>query len=156
SLAACGGSDGDTGQDVRDAGPPQYDAGTDASPPTPTGCLPAESTACDVFVSPTAGKDGNPGTRHVPVRTLKKALTIAKAGQTVSLADGTYDAANGETWPEKVPDGVTLDAVNPGRVVINGGPEAIGLEFIRSGRVQGLSFGGFRTAIAASTGSLLV
>ncbi|MCC6558048.1 MAG: DUF1565 domain-containing protein, partial [Polyangiaceae bacterium] len=55
-----------------------------------------------------AGDDAGPGTEEQPLRTLKRALSIARSGDTVHLFPGTYDAASGEDFLTPVGDGVTI------------------------------------------------
>ncbi len=61
-----------------------------------------------VYVRATTGADTNAGTLASPFKTITKALTIATVGMTVQVMPGTYDAANGETFPITVPAGVSL------------------------------------------------
>jgi hypothetical protein len=66
--------------------------------------------ACGIkhwFVS-TAGNDSNPGTSAQPFKTVTKALSLAKAGETVFVKPGQYGTANGDTLPFNVPAGVLL------------------------------------------------
>jgi endonuclease YncB( thermonuclease family) len=50
-------------------------------------------------VSASTGKDTNPGTTAAPFKTLFKALSVAKAGDTIRLRSGIYSqASNGETF----------------------------------------------------------
>jgi hypothetical protein len=65
------------------------------------------STPAQFFVAP-SGSDGNPGTQSQPFKTLTHALSVAGCGNQVHVAPGTYDAANGETFPLNVPPGVSL------------------------------------------------
>lgn len=52
-------------------------------------CLSAPSSATDFFVSP-AGKDGSPGTRSLPWRTIQHACDQLNAGDTVHVLRGVY------------------------------------------------------------------
>jgi hypothetical protein len=109
-----------------------------------------------------AGVDTNLGTSAAPFRTLKHALEVAGAGDTIQLADGTYDAAAGETWGYTSPAGLTLagqsttgttlvappppDASTPGA---NGLVAPAGLT------LKTLTLSGFDTAVATTgTGTL--
>jgi len=69
-----------------------------------------------LFVDPATGKDANPGTQSKPFKTLTKALSKAKAGDTVRLAGGVYSkATNGEAFSAAglpVPARVTLDGTS--------------------------------------------
>ncbi len=161
AVAGCSGSDDGQPPPVPppgDAG--NGDAGSRDGAVEPSGCLPANDTACDIFVSPAEGSDANPGTKALPVKSLMKALGIARKGQTVHLADGKYDAANGEKWPETVADGVSLEADSPNGAVLEGGKaqdatkDVSGLEFAGSARVDGLSFHDFGPGITGKAGTL--
>ncbi|WP_394827236.1 right-handed parallel beta-helix repeat-containing protein [Pendulispora albinea] len=153
ALDGCGSSDAQPSNR-----PPAEDAGAPDAQPAPDGgprgCLPRTDTACDVFASPAQGNDANPGTRERPVKTLKEALAIAKKGQTVYLGDGTYDAANGEVWPQKIADGVTLEALAQGSAQIAGAPQASGLELTGSAQLRGVVFRAFKEAVRATAGTL--
>ena len=54
------------------------------------------------------GADSNLGTTDAPFRSLKQALSVAGAGDTCSLANGTYDAEHGETWAYALPAGLDI------------------------------------------------
>ncbi|NJO70608.1 MAG: DUF1565 domain-containing protein, partial [Oscillatoriales cyanobacterium RM1_1_9] len=61
-----------------------------------------------LYVHPALGTDQGNGSQSAPFKTITKALTKASAGTTIQLEMGTYDAASGETFPLKVPSGVSL------------------------------------------------
>jgi len=113
------------------------------------GCDATPDVPCTVFVSP-VGDDGNHGTQAHPVRTLKAALTIAKKGHTISLSDGTYSAAHGEVWPQRVPDGVTIEGT--GRSVLSGGGESC-LRFAGGGEIRGVAFESCLNAVLVEAGA---
>jgi hypothetical protein len=52
-------------------------------------CLPQLAMAADLYVS-TGGSDSGSGTASSPLRTIRKASSVAKAGDTVHVAAGTY------------------------------------------------------------------
>jgi hypothetical protein len=61
-----------------------------------------DAAAPGVYVDPLNGLDTNPGTQAMPFKTIYRATTAlsapdAGAGQTVYLADGTYDSSNQTT-----------------------------------------------------------
>jgi hypothetical protein len=76
--------------------------GTTSSSPTPSD-LPSPSPSSTTYQSPTpapsgkryfvypGGDDSAAGTRSAPWRTLEKALTALRAGDTLTVGDGTYD-----------------------------------------------------------------
>ncbi|HTN85733.1 MAG TPA: PGRS family protein [Sorangium sp.] len=75
---------------------------------TPAGCVPNENVGavddgCGVFVSP-SGADRNPGTKGIPVKTLRKALALAEGSgkRRVYLCAGTFEEA------VEVTEGVTI------------------------------------------------
>src|SRR5581483_8517122 len=59
-----------------------------------------------IWVDASAGSDANAGTFASPVKTIKKALTIAT--DTIAVRPGTYNAALGETFPITVQSGIKL------------------------------------------------
>ncbi|WP_394825542.1 right-handed parallel beta-helix repeat-containing protein [Pendulispora albinea] len=121
--------------------------------PSDPGCDPGQRAECPIVTSPD-GSDASPGTAARPVRTLKRALAMAKKGQTISLGDGAYDTANGERWPAKVGDGVILEATTAGKAILRGAPDVDGLVFEGAGAIRGITLGAFRTALSASAGTL--
>lgn len=74
---------------------------------------PTASPLTTISVNPKTGSDstGN-GTTDKPYRTLTKAVAVVKSsttpGLTIALAQGTYDAANGEIFPIVIPTGMTI------------------------------------------------
>ncbi len=85
-------------------------------------------------VNAATGDDTNGNGTTIPYKTITKALSLAIAGDTVTVAPGTYDAALGEAFPITVPAGVHLigDESNKGNngttpTTINGGGTVSGL-----------------------------
>lgn len=68
-------------------------------------CNSATVTYC---VDSATGNDGNTGAADNPFKTITHALSLATSGDLVFVRPGTYDLANGETFPLALPDGVTL------------------------------------------------
>ncbi len=97
-----------------------------------------------IYVNPASGSDGNAGTDSSPLKTIRKAMALARAGQRVELQAGTYDAASGQTYPDTIPNGVVVEAVSAGLAVLVG-PNQIA--FVGSGNdtTRYLSFQGFQT-----------
>ncbi len=121
NAAAPDGSVLDTSADltpVDSAIAPVADAAIDTMPPGRA-----------LYVSPT-GVDNNGGTMASPLKTITKAMEQAKAGDTIWLLDGVWDqtiepklgVTSGAPCVAgtglKLPDGVTLQAVNPRQAVI--------------------------------------
>ena len=62
-----------------------------------------------IYVS-TTGNDANNGASVVtPLRSFKRAMAIAVAGQTVRFVAGTYGSATGDDFAQPVPNGVNLE-----------------------------------------------
>jgi len=86
-----------------------------------------EEFSADYWVDSSKGSNANPGTENKPFKTITKALGLVTAGHTVYVAPGTYDLANGETFPLQLPAGAILigDEANKGAgtppTVIKGG-----------------------------------
>jgi hypothetical protein len=78
-------------------------------------------SAREWYVSTSSGaSDTNPGTRDRPVRSVRKALSLVKPGDTVVFSAGMYPCAE-----EKSPDGrpgliVTLRSAGDGKVILSG------------------------------------
>lgn len=123
------------------------------------GCGSSAGTLCCIgtvwTVDAVNGSDANPGTAGLPFKTITKALSAATAGSQVKVLPGTYDTVNGETFPIRVPPGVSLvgDEANrgagstPTRIVGCGGtaPHPAALFLGASASVAGFT-------IACSTG----
>lgn len=76
--------------------------------------------AAELVVDPkgAASADGNPGTAAKPLKTLAKALDMAKAGDTILLATGEYPAVSISKTYEKP---LTIIAAKGSRPVMTGG-----------------------------------
>ncbi len=84
------------------------------------------------FINPIAGSDSNAGSATAPLKTITKALQVAKANDVVQLTAGTYTAATGELFPLWVPAGVI--------VVGNEAGKGEGIRIVGSGRFVSPSF----------------
>jgi hypothetical protein len=84
-------------------------------------CINLHLMAVERYVSARSGaSDANPGTREHPVRSVRKALSLARPGDVVLFSTGTYPCAD-----ERSPDGnsgakVILRAAGDGKVVFSG------------------------------------
>jgi len=70
------------------------------------------------------------------IRNIRKAISAAAKGDTVALADGTYDATTGEDWQETLPSGVTLQGDSSNTIL--SGPASQGV----TPSMPGLAFAG--------------
>lgn len=68
----------------------------------------APPVAYNYYVDAAVGNDANPGTEAAPFKTITTACATATSGQSVKVAPGYYDVANGETFPIVVPAGISL------------------------------------------------
>ncbi|AFY55572.1 parallel beta-helix repeat (two copies) [Rivularia sp. PCC 7116] len=76
-----------------------------------------------IYVSPTTGNDSNSGSQQAPLKTITQALKQSASGTKIQLAEDSYNATSGETFPLIVPFGVTImgNENHKGRgIVING------------------------------------
>lgn len=77
-----------------------------------------------LFVNSTVGNDAGEGSQRSPFRTITRALQFAQPGTVILLSPGTYSADSGESFPLRLPPGVTLqgDPANHGRgILVRGG-----------------------------------
>jgi len=100
-----------------------------------------------IVVSP-RGNDSNAGTSSAPFRSLKQALLVAKAGDTVRLENGTYAAENGESWAYATPDAITISGEGADQTVLQAPPidandKTIALEAASRLTLENLSLVGF-------------
>lgn len=64
-----------------------------------------------LYVSGTGSDTSGKGTDKDPYRTLTKALSVAKAGSSIIIGKGTYDATAGEKFPIILPPEVWVEGV---------------------------------------------
>jgi parallel beta-helix repeat protein len=97
----------------------------------------------DLYVNAGTGNDSNAGTSSTsPFKTITKALSVAVLGQNINVAAGTYDTANGETFPLYIPAGVSLigNESNKGSstIILGGGtPTVYAPSYISNAVVMG-------------------
>jgi hypothetical protein len=116
--------------------------------------------ATTYFVDPVKGNDANKGTQDKPFKTLAKALSKAKKGDTIRLGKGVYSKnTSGELFSPGglqglVPAGVTIVGTLDGgqRVSILKGPATGGLNLAGDATVKDLDIRGFGQAIFANKG----
>lgn len=94
---------------------------------------PCGLAARDIAVAP-GGNDAAAGTVAAPYLTLAKALTEAKAGDTIRLAAGEYDCAG---FSAKIDRALTITGAGKDTTVLK---NLAWLEFTESLRVSGLAF----------------
>ncbi|MGB3695451.1 MAG: S-layer homology domain-containing protein [Spirulinaceae cyanobacterium] len=76
-----------------------------------------------IYVNPATGKDNAVGSAVSPLKTLTKALSRSIGETAIQLAAGTYDIANGEVFPLKIPKGIAVlgnESVEGRGVIISG------------------------------------
>lgn len=76
----------------------------------------------NITVDAENGDDQNPGTANAPFKSITRALTSVALGGTIHVRKGTYDDANGESFPLRIPANVRLlgDAAPTQRPTIAG------------------------------------
>jgi hypothetical protein len=108
-----------------------------------------------------AGADTALGTTDAPFRTLKQAVQAAGPGDTIQLADGTYDATAGETWAYTVPAGLTVAGQSTaGTMLVAPAADASGvgqngLLAAANLTMRTLTMSAFDTAVSATGGGTL-
>lgn len=106
-----------------------------------------------LYVKPDTGLDTNPGTASAPFKTIEKALTLVRSGESIVLYAGTYDEISGETWNYTVPAGVTLHG-NTSGVILQSNTSAGGLTLSGDATIEGVTLKGFGGALMADAGAL--
>lgn len=124
--------------------------------------VPADAAGTTINVNPVSGNDANPGSTAQPLKTLTKALSKAKAGDTVKLAPGGYGPGgqSAEQIPAdglRVPAGVTIDGATDAGFPIStlvGPGTGAGLNLTGNATVRDLALGGqgFGVALYAKQG----
>jgi len=123
---------------------------SDTPPSAPSESAPG--VVSRIYVNPASGSDGNPGTDAAPLKTINKALSLAQAGQRVDLQAGTYDAASGQTYPDTIPTGVTVEAVSAGLAVLVGGSGDVAFAATGNDTTRYLALRGFRSVLQTASG----
>lgn len=116
-----------------------------------------------LYVDPIQGDDSRPGTRaDAPLKTIKRALQLAKAGMTVNLAAGIYDSGSGEDWMDAdsgtdgytLPAGVILTTPQKSGATLVGVSPKMPLRAPAGGKLVNLKLTGFAGGIDARGGTL--
>jgi len=97
---------------------------------------PAVVTVTPISAGPSGNDTSNRGSSDSPFRSLKKAISAAAKGDTVALADGTYDTTTGEDWQQTLPSGITLEGESENTLL--SGPASQGV----TPSMPGLAFAG--------------
>ena len=95
------------------------------------------ASASTRYVDVVNGVDTNACTQAAPCKTLANAITGAPAGSTFLLADGMYSALTEGVGGLSIPDGATLQAINPGAATL----ATLAVNFVGSGTLNGIVFG---------------
>lgn len=119
-------------------------------------------------VNPETGVDTNDGSSNAPLKTIRRALTLADAGTALHLAGGVYSEASGETFLE-VTDGesgylvpasvkITADPNDDAKPVVIRNDAAVrdAFRFAGDGRLTGVRLEGFNRGLFATTGIQLL
>jgi hypothetical protein len=131
--------------DARASLPPGKEAGPPDSGPTD-----ASVPLVGVFVNPSTGLDANAGTQAAPVKKIAHAVSLAKAGDTIYLEDGVYDATTQTTLSVNFPAGVSIRGVTKTGAVLKSNGTESGFGFAGAGGVHDLTFDTFANGITAS------
>ena len=80
-----------------------------------------------LYVNPATGSDSAAGSQSAPFKTITFALSQAQPGAVIQLAEGNYNAANGEVFPLEVPPGIEIvgNEANKGSSILIEGTGAI-------------------------------
>ncbi|MEM7579619.1 MAG: DUF1565 domain-containing protein [Mastigocoleus sp.] len=85
-----------------------------------------------LFVNPGAGDDASDGTESTPLRTITKAVQIAKENTVIKLAQGNYSSESGEEFPIFLKPGVSIEGNTRDKgtgVIISGGGDFLSRAF---------------------------
>ena len=109
------------------------------------------------------GSDTNLGTPDSPFKTLTQAASVAGTGDSINLADGLYDTANGETFPIDISDvslsgtteaGTIVDGTgvaNTDGLVINSGTSAVSNLTVQNLDLDGIDINGGTVTVSNVT-----
>ncbi|KAF0134201.1 MAG: parallel beta-helix repeat-containing protein [Candidatus Saganbacteria bacterium] len=79
----------------------------------------SSSFAANYYVDAVTGNNGNSGSDINPWKTITYSLTQITTGDVLNIQNGTYDTANGETFPLDAGSGKHLKAVNTGLATVS-------------------------------------
>ena len=123
----------------------------------------AALTVSPVSAAPGGNDATGDGSGARPYRTITKALSLAAAGDTVRLAEGTYSSSEGEVYPQftdspnpaavtpNVPAGVTLTG-SGATVLVGDAGKSVALVFAGDASVSGIELSDFGWAAVSTTG----
>jgi hypothetical protein len=106
-----------------------------------------------VYVDPARGADGNPGTKTAPLKNIAKAAQMVKPGQTIVLADGSYDLETQSTLDIAFSVPAVLRGSSPAGAVLKGNGTTTGFAFARGGEVRDIAFEDFGAAFTVAGGT---
>ena len=118
------------------------------------------STPSLYYVNASSGSDSNTGTAAGSAfKTITKAISVAKSGNTVFVAPGTYNSALGETFPITIPAGVSLVGDESGKgsttIITGSGPAGYSSDTCAVVPSTGSTLGGFTVTCTTQMGILL-
>ena len=123
----------------------------------------AALTVSPVSAAPGGNDATGDGSSARPYRTMTKALSLAEAGDTVRLAEGTYSSSEGEVYPQltdssnpaavtpNVPAGVSLTG-SSATVLVGDAGRSVALVFAGDASVSGIELSDFGWAAVSTTG----
>jgi Protein of unknown function (DUF1565) len=108
-----------------------------------------------LVVSP-RGVDSNAGSAAAPFRSLKQALKVAQAGDSIRLENGIYSQASGETWAYAAAQDVTIAGEDAARTLLQAPPTdatSLVVALLASAKLtlENLSLTGFDVALDVQT-----
>ena len=105
-----------------------------------------------IFVNPLTGSDNGPGSADAPVKSIHKAFSMFQPGTRIELEAGTYDAANGQIFPDSLPSGVVVESLSALLAVLLGTSSDVAFYGSGTDTLKYLQFQGFNTCVRAGAG----
>jgi Protein of unknown function (DUF1565) len=108
--------------------------------------------AKEIYVKADTGLDTNAGTLDKPLKTIKRALEVWKAGKELVLLPAIYSEVSGEKWPYDVTAGMIVKSTAAGVILETNNATKPNALNVSSVQIDNVTFKNFKTALVQSTG----
>jgi hypothetical protein len=154
-LAAAACSSSGAPADANDREAPDTGGRTQEQPPSATTPHAADVGDEVIYADPFGGDDRGSGDSAHPVKTLQRAVELARVGSVVQLMDGMFNLDTGSKFPIAVPAGVTIQGIEGGLTILDGGCDTeAALTFSDDAVLKNVLIWNFKDAIRVSHGTV--
>ncbi len=104
----------------------------------------------EIYVKADTGLDTNAGTLDKPLKTIKKALEVWKAGKELVLLPAIYNEVSGETWKYDAPAGLIIKSTASG-VILESTAKTVAFN-LSTAQIENINFRNFGPALVQNSG----